>query len=282
MASRPESGTNHALSATYEPGSTLKPLTVALALRNELLTPDTIFDCENGIWDYEGQPLRDLEPYGKLSVAEIVKKSSAIGTAKIAQMLGNERLYSGLRSFGFGLQSGIALPHENSGILPPVNTWSSQSCRIAIGQGIAVTAMQVAGMMSAIANDGVLLKPYLATNGSAVQTNSIPIDPSIAAMMRAMLARVTEEGGAGTGAQVKGFKVAGVTGTAPKVVNGSYSETAYIASFAGFIPADKPEVTIVVVVDEPKPHHTGGVVAAPVFARIAEQTMRYMNIKPGK
>lgn len=283
IASRPGDGTNRAVSVAYEPGSTLKPVIMAIALQHGLVTADTIMDCETGTWEHEGRPLLDLEPYGKLSVADILKKSSNIGAAKIALMLGNDRLYSGLRSFGFGLQSGIMFPQEDPGIVPPVNTWSSLSCsRIAIGQGVAVTALQMAGMMSAIANGGSLLKPYLGKDGSAVHTNSNPIDAKTAALMRIMLARVTEEGGAGRGAQVKGFKVAGVTGTAPKVINGAYSETAYIASFAGFIPADKPEVTIVVVVEEPQPDHTGGVVAAPVFAQIAEQTMRHLSITPGK
>lgn len=283
--------TNRVLSVVYEPGSTLKPVTLALAFTEGLVTPETMFDCENGSWFYMGRILRDYHPYSRLSVADIIKKSSNIGTAKIALMMGDEKLHKGLRAFGFGRKQGVELPYEEYGILPRLEKWSGLSCsRIAIGQGIAVTALQMAGMMSAIANDGFLLKPYVvksiaSSDGKPRFTAEPvvlgrPIDSKVAALMRYLLARVTEEGGTGTRARVEGFKVAGKTGTAQKPVPGGYSETAYMASFAGFLPADKPEITIVVVVEEPQPYHTGGVVAAPVFAQIAEQTVRYLNLEP--
>lgn len=283
--------TNRAVSVVYEPGSTMKPVTLALAFSQGLVTPEMTFDCENGAWSHAGRILRDYHPYGRLNVADIIKKSSNIGTAKISLMLGNEKLYNGLRAFGFGRKLGIELPYEENGLLSPPARWSALSCsRIAIGQGVAVTALQMAGMMSAIANDGFLLKPYLikkivdadgkTTLEGAPQVINRPIDAKTASLMRYLLSRVTEEGGTGVRARVDGFKVAGKTGTAQKPVPGGYSETAYMASFAGFLPAEKPEITIVVVVEEPQPYHTGGVVAAPVFAQIAEQAVRYMNLEP--
>jgi cell division protein FtsI (penicillin-binding protein 3) len=283
--------TNSVISVVYEPGSTLKPVAVSLALSRGDVTAETMFDCESGSWHHSGRILRDYHPYARLSVADIIKKSSNIGTAKIALMMGDDVLYQGLRSFGFGRKLGIELPYEEGGILPARERWSGLSCsRISIGQGIAVTALQMAGMMSAIANDGFLLKPYIIKSivdadgrmtyeGHPSVVNR-PIDARIAALMRYMLARVTEDGGTGTRARVEGFKVAGKTGTAQKPVAGGYSDTAYMASFAGFIPAENPELTIVVVVDEPQPYHTGGVVAAPVFAKIAEQAVRYLNLEP--
>jgi cell division protein FtsI (penicillin-binding protein 3) len=282
---------NRPISVVYEPGSTLKPVALALAFSQGIVQPETMFDCENGAWHHSGRILRDYHPYVRLSVADIIKKSSNIGTAKIALMMGNEKLYNGLRSFGFGRKLGLELPGEEGGILPQVKNWSGLSCsRISIGQGIAVTALQMAAMMSAIANDGFLLKPYLiksivtadgvTTFTAQPEVIGRPLDAKVASLMRYLLARVTEDGGTGTRARVDGFQVAGKTGTAQKPVPGGYSDTAYMASFAGFIPANRPEITIVVVVEEPQPYHTGGVVAAPVFARIAEQTVRYLNLEP--
>ncbi len=285
--------TNRAVSFCYEPGSTLKPVTLALAFSRGVVTPETMFDTENGSWFHSGRILRDYHPYTRLSVADIIKKSSNIGTAKIALLMGDEVLYNGLKTFGFGRRLGIELPYEEGGILSNFKNWSGLSCsRIAIGQGIAVTALQMACMMSALANDGFLLKPYviksivdadgLLTYEAHPEVLGRPIDAHVSALMRYLLARVTEAGGTGTRAKVDGFKVAGKTGTAQKPVPGGYSETAYMASFAGFLPADKPEITIVVVVEEPQPFHTGGVVAAPVFAKIAEQTVRYLNLEPSE
>jgi cell division protein FtsI (penicillin-binding protein 3) len=282
---------NRAVCVNYEPGSTLKPVTLALAFTRGVVTPEMMFDTENGAWFHAGRILRDYHAYTRLSVADIIKKSSNIGTAKIALLMGDEILYNGLRSFGFGRQLKFDLPGEQSGILRPTKDWDSLSCsRISIGQGMAVTALQMAGMMSALANDGFLLKPYVVrevvdadgkvTFRSQPEVLGRPVDARVAALMRYLLARVTEDGGTGTRARVDGFKVAGKTGTAQIPEKGGYSASAYMASFAGFLPADKPELTIVVVVQDPQPYHTGGVVAAPVFAKIAEQSVRYLNLEP--
>lgn len=282
---------NRAIGSVYEPGSTFKVATIAAALNEGTVTPDVVIDCENGSWSYAGRPLRDYHPHGRLTVADGLKKSSNILTAKVALTLDKERFHGYLRSFGVGDRLGIDLPGEERGILHPYRSWSKISpTRIAIGQGVAVTALQMLGVVSAIANDGFLMRPYVVDrvmreNGELLLENkpevlSRPVSAETAATMRRLLARVTEQGGTGTRAAVDGYRVAGKTGTAQKPVNGAYSSTAYMASFAGFLPASRPEIAVIVVVDEPQPVHTGGRVAAPAFAQIASNVVCYLDIAP--
>jgi len=266
---------------------------IAAALNEGIIKPETMFDTENGRWLYQGKVLRDYHAYPRLNVADVLKKSSNIGAAKIAIMLGDTRLDSYLRSFNIGSKLGLDLPGEENGILWPLSKWSAiSSSRIAIGQGVAVTSLQMLGVMCAIANDGILMKPYVvkevtAADGTVLlrrqpQVLSRPIKPATAATMRGLLARVCEVGGTGVKAGVDGFSVAGKTGTAQKPIAGHYSETDYMASFVGFLPADKPEIGMIIVFDEPQPLHTGGAVSAPVFGEVAEQAVRYLGIEPTK
>ena len=282
---------NRTIGYVYEPGSTFKVAVIAAALNEKIVTPDTVFNVENGRWFYMNKVLRDYHPYGQLSVADIIKKSSNIGAAKIAIMLGNERLDRYLRDFNIGSRLGIDLPGEEAGILNPVRKWSAiSSSRIAIGQGVAITALQMLGVLCTIANDGVVMKPFVVKqivgpDGTVLERHTPQalrraIRSDTAAVMREILARVTEEGGTGRKAAVDGFKVAGKTGTAQKVAQGHYSETDYMASFVGFLPADRPEIGMIVVMDEPQPLHTGGTVSAPVFGEVAEQAVRYLGIVP--
>ena len=282
---------NRALGSVYEPGSTLKAITFAAAFNERLVTPETVIDCENGNWTHGNRVLHDYHPAGRLTVADGLKKSSNILTAKLALQLKDNRLYEYMTAFGLGRKTGIDLPGEENGILRPQSEWSAISAsRMAIGQGVAVTALQMISIYSAIANDGVMMRPYLvrrvvAPDGTLLvdrrpEEMGRPIRPETAALMRRLLARVTEPDGTGKRAAVEGYAVAGKTGTAQKPVAGGYSSTDHIASFVGFLPADKPEIAIVVVVDNPQPLHTGGVVAAPVFQRIAAGTAHYMNL-PG-
>ena len=284
---------NRAIGYVYEPGSTFKAATIAAALNEKCVTPETVIDCENGAWAYRGRILRDYHSYGKLTVADVVKKSSNIGTAKVALMLGERKLARYLKAFGIGRASGIDLPGEEEGILHPTSEWSKISItRIPIGQGVAVTSLQMLGVYSAIANDGFLMRPYVIanltySNGRTVTTGepevvSRPISAGTAAVMRRLLARVTEDGGTGRRARVPGYSVAGKTGTAQKPVAGGYSCTAHVASFVGFLPAGEPEAAIIIVVDEPQPIHTGGRVAAPAFSRVADHVVRYLGIRPTK
>lgn len=282
---------NRAIGTVYEPGSTMKAVTFAAVLNEELVTPETVFDCENGAWSHAGRILRDYHPYGNLTVADGIKKSSNIMTAKLALMLGNKRLAAYFAAFGLGAETGIDLPGEECGILHPVRKWSKLTpSRIAIGQGVAATALQILNLYCAIANDGHLMRPYIvsevrARDGTVLLQNQphvvrSVIRPRTATVMRQLLGRVTEVGGTGRRAQVEGFTVAGKTGTAQKPVAGGYSATDHVASFVGFLPAENPELGIIVVVDEPQPLHTGGVVAAPAFSAIAGEAVRCLGIRP--
>ncbi len=284
---------NRAISYVYEPGSTMKAASFAAALNEGVVTRHTMFSCEGGAWLYKGHVLHDCHDYGTIDVADGLKKSSNIMTAKISLLLGKKRLYRYLTKFGLGKKMGIDLPGEENGILHPVRKWSGLSVtRIPIGQGVAVTALQMLGVYCAIANDGFLMKPHvikrmLDADGKVVytakpQVMAKVIRPETARTMCQLLARVTEEHGTGTKARIKGFKVAGKTGTAQKPVRGGYSRTAFMASFVGFFPAERPEVAIIVVVDHPKGAHYGGTVAAPAFSVIGEKTARILGIQPCK
>jgi len=280
---------NRTIGYVYEPGSTFKAITFAAALNERTVTPDTVFSCEHGAWLHRKRILRDYHPYGDLSVADGLKKSSNILTAKVALTLGQKRLHRYLKAFGIGSSLGLDLPGEEAGILHPVKKWSGISAsRISIGQGVAVTALQMLGVYCAIANDGYLMKPYIVKrvvdrdgsllHDSQAQVLSRAVSQETADLMRRLLHRVTEDGGTGKRARVKGFQVAGKTGTAQKAIRGGYSDSEHVASFVGFLPADDPEIGIIVVVDDPQPIHTGGRVAAPAFSLIAEETVRCLGI----
>lgn len=289
--SRKKARVNRAIGHVYEPGSTFKAIAFAAAFNEGLVREDQIIDCEDGSWFHSGRFLRDYHSYSQLSVADGLKKSSNILTAKVALMLGKQRAYRYLKEFGIGEKAGLDLPGEERGILHHVSQWSNISLsRLAIGQGVAVTALQMLGVFCAIANDGFLMRPYVVKevrghDGSILlkrepEVLNRPITWETAARMRRLLRRVTEDGGTGRGAAVEGYDVAGKTGTAQKPVAGGYSSTDYMASFVGFLPAKDPEIAIIVVVDEPQPYHTGGKVAGPAFKEIAEQTVRYLAVVP--
>ncbi len=282
---------NRAISYNYEPGSTFKVAVIAAALNEHVVHPNQVFDCENGCWIYRGRPLRDYHPYGRLTVADIIKKSSNIGAAKIAMQLGDQRMRNYLAAFGIGHASGIELPGEEGGILNPLRRWTTlSSSRIAMGHEVAVTALQMLNVLCAIANDGFLMKPQVVrriedASGKTIyemkeEVVSRPITSQTAELMRQLLTRVTEEGGTGHKAAIPGLSVAGKTGTAQKPVPGGYSDSANMASFVGFLPAEAPEFAAIVVVDEPQPLHTGGAVAGPVFREIAEPVYRYLAAQP--
>ena len=284
-----ESRRNRCIAYNYEPGSTFKMAVVAAALDAGAVHPDQVFDCENGAWIYHRRPLRDFHPYGRLTVADIIKKSSNIGAAKIALALGPERLYEYLRAFGIGRPMGIDLPGEECGTLHPVAKWTPLSItRIAMGHEVAVTSLQMLGVICAIANGGALMRPYVVrevrdsegrilTRQEPVELGR-PISPAGADCMLKMLARVTGEGGTGRRARVEGYTVAGKTGTAQKPVAGGSSDLLNMSSFVGVIPAEAPQLAIIVVLDEPKQTRTGGAAAAPVFSEIAAEAVRYLDI----
>ncbi len=303
MASRPafnlnefrfsdsEERRNRAIAYTYEPGSTFKPLIVAAALNEGIVKPNDRIDCENGCWSYKRILLRDCHNFGILSVSDIVKKSSNIGAAKIALKLGDARLEKYLKAYRLGMKTGIELPGEEGGILHGTSAWSSISAtRLAMGHELTVTAVQLLNAVCAIVNGGYLMQPTLihrVTNAAGEETyKSRPhvltrvVNAKTSAQMRRIMMTVTEEGGTGLNARVPGYAVGGKTGTAQKAIPGGYSKSAHMASFVGFLPAENPEIAMIVVVDEPQPVHFGGMVAAPVFREVVEQVVRYLHILP--
>jgi cell division protein FtsI (penicillin-binding protein 3) len=285
---------NRAINYTYEPGSTFKAMIIASALDCGAVRATDIFDCENGAWFYAGKILHDSHPEGLLSVADIIKKSSNIGAAKVALRMGEQKVYQSLRAFGFGDRTGIDLPGEDAGIVWKTDRWSKLSIsRIAMGHEVLVTSMQILNAINTIANDGVRMKPFVVRKvvNSAGETVlapqpevlSRPIRPETAKEMRRLMARVTQPGGTATKAAISGYLVAGKTGTAQKVnlEEGGYYHDKFIASFVGFLPVENPAISIIVVADEPQQGgYYGGTVCAPYFREIADQTVRYLRIPP--
>jgi cell division protein FtsI (penicillin-binding protein 3) len=286
-----ESWKNVVIVAPHEPGSTFKVIAASAALEYGAVTPDEVFDCENGKIKIGVSVINDAHPHSKLTVANIIKVSSNIGAYKIVHKLGREKFYGGIRAFGFGSKTGIDLPGEASGIVTPASKWSPvQLATVAFGQGIAATPLQMAMAFAAIANGGKLMKPHVVRrvtdDGGAVirevkpEVVSTPISPETARVMTGLLKRVVEAGGTGTLAASSDYEVAGKTGTAQKVDprTGRYAMNRYYASFVGFAPADSPRVAVYVGMDDPRGSYYGGQVAAPVFRRIMEETLRYLKV----
>jgi cell division protein FtsI (penicillin-binding protein 3) len=285
---------NRAVADGFEPGSTFKIFLVASALENHVIRPGDYFNCENGSYNLSGRTIHDTHPYASLSVADVLKYSSNIGAAKIGSRLGSERLYAALAGFGFGSRTDIDLPGETGGMLRPQAKWYPiDLATISFGQGVTASALQITTAVSAVANGGNLMKPYLvdriADDDGNVLTQFSPqvkrrvISPETAKIVARMLEGVVDEGGTGTGAAVDGYRVAGKTGTAQKVdaATHGYSRKR-IGSFVGFVPLDHPRLTILVVIDEPSTSPYGGVVAAPAFAAIAQQSLCYLKVPTDK
>ena len=280
------------VSDSFEPGSTFKIFLIAAALEEKIVKPSDSFNCENGSYKVADRTIHDTHSYGRLSVSEILKYSSNIGATKIGFKLGDERLFRYLNNFGFGERTGIDLPGESSGYLRDWHhCYGVDLANISFGQGVSVSAVQLVTAVSAVANGGNLMKPYIVEriqddSGQEVQQFEPHvvrrvISPDTAQLVTRMMETVTASGGTGTNAVVEGFKVAGKTGTAQKAdpVTHRYGAKR-TASFIGFIPADKPRLTILVVVDEPKTSQYGGVVAAPAFRAIANNTLAYLKVAP--
>jgi cell division protein FtsI (penicillin-binding protein 3) len=286
---------NRAISDSFEPGSTFKIFLVASALEKRVIGAGDSFNCENGSYGMSGRTIHDTHKYGTLTVPQILKYSSNIGAAKIGSRMGSERLHAALTAFGFGEKSDIDLPGEAGGVLRQQAKWYGiDLATISFGQGVTATALQITAAVSAVANGGNLMKPYLVdriTDDSGVvlqqfspQLKRRVLSPETARRVAHMLEGVVVEGGTGTGAAVDGYRVAGKTGTAQKVdpATHGYSARKRTASFVGFVPLEKPRLAILVVVDEPTTSPYGGVVAAPAFSAIAQQTLCYLNVPQDK
>jgi len=283
---------NRVIADVMEPGSTFKIVVVAAALNEEAVKLTDVFDCENGAFHYQGKVLHDHGHYGILTVENIITKSSNIGAAKIGiYKLGEQKLYQYIRDFGFGSKTGITLGGEVSGLVSPVKKWDRLTVsRIPMGQGIAVTHLQMVMAMCAIGNEGRLMRPMLINRlqeqNGAVFAQYRPqalrqiVSERAALQTVAALKTVVSKEGTAPKAALEHYLVAGKTGTAQKAGDGRYLEGKYVSSFIGFFPADAPEICISVVIDEPQNGHYGGQIAAPFFKNIAEQAAKYLKIRP--
>ncbi|HEY1660603.1 MAG TPA: penicillin-binding transpeptidase domain-containing protein [Candidatus Sulfotelmatobacter sp.] len=286
----PAALTDRAVSYIYEPGSTFKLVTISAALEEKVTNPDEIFDCQMGSIVYNGMRIRDSRPHGLLPVWGVLAESSDVGAIKIALRLGEDRFYKYIRAFGFGQQTGIELPGETRGLTKPVSRWSKVSiAAISMGQEIGISAIQLAGLISTFANDGVWVAPRIVAGTVEPQGNlqSVVFHPGnshrvissyTAAEMRSMMQKVVLEG-TGRKAILEGYTSAGKTGTAQKVdpATGAYSKTKYVGSFAGFAPVNNPEIVVAVILDSAVGLHQGGQVSAPVFHRVAQQVLEYLH-----
>jgi cell division protein FtsI (penicillin-binding protein 3) len=285
---------NRAITDTFEPGSTFKILLAASALESGVCAPSSQFYCEEGTYRIGRKIVHDVHPHESLSLADILKYSSNIGATKVGKEVGPAYLHHKFTEFGIGAKLGVDCPGEASGSLLPVRRWTEiDAAAICFGQGVSLSALQLAAAVSAVANGGLLMKPYLVKEITDVRGRTITsfeptsirqvISPETARRVTRMMMRTVQEGGTGIEAAVEGYKVAGKTGTAQKAdrVEGGYTDDKYIASFVGFAPAENPVITVLVIIDEPdKKEHYGGMVAAPVFRRIVRETLRYLKVPP--
>ena len=287
-----ESWRNRSVTDTFEPGSVLKVFVIAAALESGLCDPQMIINCENGAYRIGRNVIHDTHSYEFLTVHDVLKYSSNIGAVKIAEIIGAQTLYEKLRDFGFGDKTGINCPGEVKGLLRHYQGWKKiDNATIAFGQGITVTPIQLITAISAIANHGVLMMPYVVQaitdeNGNIIKSFSPgekrnAIMPETAWALMKMMNAATDPDGTGGQAVPVGYTVCGKTGTAQKInANGTYRNCEYNGVFVGFSPAQSPELAVLVVIDEPQKHHYGGVVAAPVFREIVHETFNYLNIPP--
>ena len=278
---------NRAIAATYEPGSTFKAFTVAAALEEGKLTPDTTFGIPPVLAVADRQ-IRDAENHGyeTYSTREILKKSSNIGAVLVARKVGTTPFDAWIHRFGFGRPTGVDLPGEERGLVLPLAKYSGSTMgNLPIGQGIAVTPMQMAAAYAAIANGGILRPPHIVASiggrRTAEPAGRRVISEATAASMRSMLEGVLGPGGTASGAAIPGYDLAGKTGTAEKAIAGGYSKDKYVASFVGFAPASHPKLLVAVMVDEPKGEIYGGQVAAPAWRQIVNFALGYLKISPG-
>jgi len=284
---------NRAVTDAFEPGSTFKVFLAAAALEEGLVDANDLFYCEQGNYRILNHTVHDLKKFGWLSLAQILRFSSNIGAVKIAEKLGPERFYHYIRAFGFGDPTSIGLSGETSGLIRPPDEWSPVDlAATSFGQSLSVSAIQLATALGAIANDGLLMRPQLVKEvldgqGRVFKRNKPTvvrrvISAETARKMKGLLAAVLRPDGTGARAALAQYQAAGKTGTAQNSNrhSGGYADDQYTASFVGFAPAADPKILIVVVVNEPQKGFHGGVVAAPTFRRIAQQTLHALQVSP--
>ncbi len=286
----PDRWRNRAVADAYEPGSTMKAILAAAAIEEGVMTPTTLVYGEQGRLAVSNTVIHDHEKLGWMSFAQVVQKSSNVGAAKVGMALGEERLYRYFRAFGFGERTEIDLPGETAGLLKNPKEWGKRTAAsVSMGQEIGVTPIQMVSAMAAIANGGILMKPYVVSeirdaHGQVIK-RVLPsvkrrvISPETARTVTSILEGVVTDG-TGSKAAIEGFRVAGKTGTAQKIDprTRAYSTTKFVSSFAGYVPAENPKLAMIVVIDEPSGEAWGGTVAAPVFRRVGEQVLKYWGI----
>ncbi len=289
----PKAWRNRITEDTYEPGSIMKSTIVAAALDLGVVTPDTMIDCEGGHWLYAGKVLGEAAGHGHgvISVTKIIQVSSNVGTAKIAVMMGKKNVYDTMLKFGFNQKTGIPLKPEAVGAMLKLDKWDGLTVsRYPIGQTFTVTPLQMVRAYCALANGGKLYELRLIdrqknpATGEEIKMEIIPPlgnifrNPDTRGKIVDMMKLVTKKGGTAEKAAVKGYEVAGKTGTSQKLIDGVYSNNRHVASFVGFVPADRPAFVLLVTVDEPKGTYYGGLVAAPAFSHIAKKALRVLNV----
>ncbi len=284
---------NRAIADTFEPGSLFKTFLAAAAIEEKAVKPSDSFYCENGEYVVYDRAIHDHSKYGWLTFQQIIKFSSNIGASKVGEKIGKERFYQYIKAFGFGEKTRVGLPGEEKGRVHHPRYWVPITLStISFGQGVSVTGIQLATALSAIANGGMLMKPYVVeriTDEKGQITQSFQpevvrrvISEGTAKTLSNLLKTATEKGGTGEMAVPNGYEVAGKTGTAqkPDPLMGGYSEDRSISGFMGFAPIDRPKLVVLVVIDEPQGNSYGGVVAAPVFRTIIEKALPHLNIFP--
>ncbi|MBX3306993.1 MAG: penicillin-binding protein 2 [Nitrospira sp.] len=286
----PDRWRNKALADAYEPGSTLKAVVAAAAIEEHVVKPNTMVFGEHGRMTIANTVIHDHEKLGWVSFSQVIQKSSNIGAAKTGMALGEQRLYRYLQTFGFGQKTEIDLPGEGAGLVKRPKDWGRRSvASISMGQEIGVTPLQMVSAIAALANEGVLMKPYVVSEirgpeghllkRVSPQVRRRVVSPDTAHTVTKILEGVVTDGTGGKAA-IPGFRVAGKTGTAQKIDprTGSYSVSRFVTSFAGYVPADNPRLAMIVVIDEPQGDTWGGTVAAPVFSRVGEQVLNYLGV----
>ncbi len=273
---------NRALTDVFEPGSTLKPFTIATALSSGMYTPGALVDTRPGSWVVGEHTIQDHQNYGVVDLSTIIKKSSNVGASRIALSLESVELWSLLSDVGFGQMTASGFPGEAAGYLGAHDNWSEvEQATIAFGYGISVTALQLAQAYLAFASDGMILPiSFLKHDGAAVAGYRV-LSADVAGEVRRMLEGVVGEGGTGRRAAISGYRVAGKTGTVHKSTAGGYAEDRYLSLFVGMAPASNPRLVTVVVIDEPgNGEYFGGLVAAPVFSEVMAGALRLLDIPP--
>lgn len=287
-----ELGRNKAIHYNFEPGSTFKIATALAALEANRVSLNDTFHCGEGVIHLAGKTIHDHKKFALLSFPEIIQYSSNVGAIQIGQRVGQKSFYQTIKALGFGQKTGIDLPAEEKGIFRDLNQWSKLSlASISFGQEISVTAIQLLQTINIIANRGLITTPKIVKK-ILISSDEIRERPShfkrvlskeSTSALIGILEKVVEQG-TGTSAQIKGYKIAGKTGTAQKFdpMIGAYSPTLHTSSFVGFVPVDKPAFSMVVVIDEPKGQYYGGEIAAPLFQKIAQRLLLYLSIPPQK